>query len=236
MQTLQPIHVQLENLIRDKISQGEYGIGAALPSERKMAQTYGINRLTVRAALKNLQKEGLITAVHGKGYFVKNTKIRISFSGIRGFGARLKEQGVAHTSKVITAEKVSAGYVLSKKFGIPRGTPLFHLTRVRFGNGYTLAVDDTYILYDSIRNVESIDFSVSSLYDAFEENGIRLGGVLQLLTVFMLHGESSRVLELPETSPAFRINHCVFDTDEHLVEYTFSYVNPEHASIASYLK
>lgn len=236
MQTLQPIYVQLENLIRDKISQGEYPVGSPLPSERKMAETYGINRMTVRAALKNLQKEGIIKAEHGRGYFVQDKRIRISFSGIQGFGARLKEQGVAHSCKVITAEKVAAGYVLAKKFGVPKGTMLFHLTRVRFGNGQALAVDDTYLIYDMVKDIEKIDFAVSSLYDTFEQNGIKIEHASQYLTVFTLHGESAKVLELAESSPVFCINHCAFDNNGKLVEYTFSYVNPQLANIASYLK
>lgn len=74
MQNTLPIHVQLENLIRDKIANGEYAIGSCLPSERRLAETYGINRLTVRAALKNLRQEGLIVAHQGRGNFVNSAR------------------------------------------------------------------------------------------------------------------------------------------------------------------
>lgn len=236
MQNLLPIHVQLENLIRDKIASGEYVMGGPLPSERKMAEAYGINRLTVRAALKNLQKEGLITTIQGKGNFVCSAKMKLSFSTIRGFGAQLKEQGVAHTSQVLTAMKEPANYVLSQRFGVEKGFPLFRLTRVRFGNGHALAIDDTYVRYDSIANIEDIDFATHSLYRTFEENNIRLAKAQQVLSVYTMSGNSAQILELPDNAPVFCINHKVFDSDNRLVESTCSYVNPAHSSITSYLK
>lgn len=236
MQALQPIHVQLENLIRDKIAHGEFPIGTPLPSERRMAETYGISRLTVRTALQNLQKEGLILAQHGKGYFVQNSKIRINFSGLRGFGAQLKEQGVTHTSKVLFAKKMRSGYELSKAFSVPRGTPLFHLTRVRLANGHPVMVDDTYLLYDLIPDVEQYDFAVTSFYSVLDRNGIQLEHAQQFLSVYTLYGECAHVLELPDATPVFRINHRVYDHAGRLADYTFSYVNPHRANITTYLR
>ena len=51
MQNNTPIYSQLEKLIKDKILSGEYKFGEAIPSERKLAETYGINRMTVRSAI-----------------------------------------------------------------------------------------------------------------------------------------------------------------------------------------
>lgn len=235
MQNLLPIHAQLENLIKDKITSGEYAMGTSLPSERKMAETYGINRLTVRAALKNLQKEGLINTVHGKGNFVCSVKMKLSFSTIRGFGAQLKEQGVAHTNQVLFAKQVPAGYVLSQQFNIEKGSPLFRLIRLRFGNGRALSIDDTYVRYEAIPNIEKIDFSITSLYSTLEQNGVCLTKALQVLSVQNMYGESARLLEEPEGTPVFCINHRVFDSDDQLVEYTLSYISPSHSSITSYL-
>ncbi len=236
MQNTLPIHVQLENLIKDKIASGEYAMGSPLPSERKMAEAYGINRLIVRAALKNLQKEGLVHTEHGKGNFVSSARMKLSFSAIRGFGAQLKEQGVAHTNKVLIAEKFAATYVLSKLFGVPKGHTLFRLTRLRYGNGRPLALDDTYFLYDTVQNVEEIDFSVSSLYQTFEKNSIALTNAKQMLSIYALYDEDATLLDVPEGTPVFRIEHQVFGANSRLAEYTLSYINPSRSNITSYLK
>lgn len=236
MQQLLSIHAQLENLIRDKIASGEYPVGSPLPSERKLAETYGINRLTVRATLKNLQQEGLVVAEHGRGNFVCSSKVRVSFATIRGFGAQLKQQGVHHVSRVLYAQKVPAGYAISRKFDLPRGTDLFRLIRVRIGNGRAVAIDDTYIPYTAISGVEEIDFATHSLYTALEANHVQLANAQQQLTIRRLQGEWAAALEVPENAPVFCVEHCVFDENRRMIEHTLSYVNPDRSTISSYLK
>ena len=60
-----PIFMQLREVVRGRITTGEYAPGVAIPSENVLAQTYGINRLTVRSALDGLVKEGLLKRVQG---------------------------------------------------------------------------------------------------------------------------------------------------------------------------
>ena len=141
-----------------------------------------------------------------------------------------------HTSRVQFAEKTAAGYVLAQRFGVPKGTPLFRLVRARIGNGHALAIDDTHILYDLIPDVESIDFSVCSLYTTLEQNSVRLAKAQQVLTVYTMRGEGARVLELADGTPVFRIEHQVYNSEDQMVEHTLSYVSPARASISSYLK
>ena len=52
------LYIQLMNRILDKMRRGEYQVGDKMDSERVMAQQYGINRQTVRKALKMLEEEG----------------------------------------------------------------------------------------------------------------------------------------------------------------------------------
>lgn len=236
MQNGTPIHVQLENLIRGKIADGTYPTNSPLPSERKMAEAYGINRLTVRAALKNLQKEGLVRTEHGKGNFVSSVKIKLNFSTISGFGAQLKEQGVAHTNQVLLAEELPAGYIMSQNFNVEKGTPLFHLVRVRIGNGNPLAIDDTYILYDEIPRVASIDFETASLYQKLKECGNFPEYARQTLYIQRIYGKIAEVMALEDDTPVFCIIHQAYSAKHALIEYTLSYVNPTYSSVASCLR
>lgn len=71
-----PIYLQLREIIRNRIEEGEYLPGTAIPSENKLAETYGINRLTVRNAVDTLVNEGVLQRVQGKGVLLLaiNTK------------------------------------------------------------------------------------------------------------------------------------------------------------------
>ena len=69
-----PIYLQLREIIRNKIDDGEYMPGTAIPSENKLAETFGINRITIRNAVDALVNEGLLRRVQGKGVFVIGNK------------------------------------------------------------------------------------------------------------------------------------------------------------------
>ena len=73
------LYIQLMNRILDKMRRGEYQVGDKMDSERVMAQQYGINRQTVRKALKMLEEEGyknieLIQDLSGKDRIIKARK------------------------------------------------------------------------------------------------------------------------------------------------------------------
>ena len=61
-----PIYLQLREIIRNRIEEGEYLPGTAIPSENKLAETYGINRLTVRNAVDTLVKVFLLLVINTK--------------------------------------------------------------------------------------------------------------------------------------------------------------------------
>ena len=62
-----PLYIQLREVIRNKIEDGEYPVGTAIPSESQLAETYNLNPLSVRSALSALKYEGLLRSVQGKG-------------------------------------------------------------------------------------------------------------------------------------------------------------------------
>ena len=80
-ETSKPIYLQLREIIRNKIEEGEYMPGTAIPSENKLSEIYGINRITTRNAVEALVNEGLLRRVQGKGVFVVGG-IVLSVSGL----------------------------------------------------------------------------------------------------------------------------------------------------------
>ena len=80
-----PIYLQLREIVRTKIEDGEYLPGTAIPSENDMAATYGISRITVRSAVDALVNEGLLRRVQGKGVFVVGNKIEQAIEEFSGF-------------------------------------------------------------------------------------------------------------------------------------------------------
>lgn len=79
-----PIYQQIMNQIKDSILRGEVNSGEAVPSIRELAKELRISVITTKRAYDDLEKEGFLTSVAGKGFFVtsqnkeilKETKLR----------------------------------------------------------------------------------------------------------------------------------------------------------------
>jgi GntR family transcriptional regulator len=65
------VYKQIADVLRSRMTSGELGPGARLPSEHELVQAYGVARGTVRQAIVQLRSEGLIESVHGVGSFVR---------------------------------------------------------------------------------------------------------------------------------------------------------------------
>lgn len=93
-----PIYEQISTQIKNKILSGELGEGAALPSMRLLAKELRISVITTKRAYEELEREGLISSVTGKGSFVRGVnsellreealkKIESHMEEIRALGA-----------------------------------------------------------------------------------------------------------------------------------------------------
>ncbi|HCW74498.1 MAG TPA: GntR family transcriptional regulator, partial [Clostridiaceae bacterium] len=104
-----PIYLQLREIIRTKIEEGEYQPGMAISSENELAETYGINRMTVRSAIDALIKEGLLRSVQGKGIFVVGQKYERNLDILEGFTQVMKSKNASPKFKILQKNARAAG-------------------------------------------------------------------------------------------------------------------------------
>ena len=94
MQT--PIYQQIMNTIVEKIEKGDYLPGKKLPSERELAELYGVNRMTVKKAMDMLVDTGYLHRSVGKGTFVKEDKSKL----LLGVGKPAAVQNYGMSAKI----------------------------------------------------------------------------------------------------------------------------------------
>lgn len=68
-----PVYVQLADIVRDRIDRGVYIPGQVLPSEQQLMQEFGLARITVRQAIKELRGEGIVVTEPRRGTYVRET-------------------------------------------------------------------------------------------------------------------------------------------------------------------
>src|SRR5207253_3398597 len=101
----------------------ELGVGAAIPSERRLSTELGVSRLTVRAALDELVREGQLVRRHGSGTFVSEPKIAQQLT-LTSFSDDMRRRGMVPGSRTIDLETVHAGARLGRALHVSPNAPV----------------------------------------------------------------------------------------------------------------
>lgn len=126
--------------LAQRIRSGEYRAGDQLPSEPDLARAYNVSRVTMREALKGLQQEHLLYAVHGRGTFVAPAPITRPITRLQSVTELAVELGYAMTTRVLAVHNEEAAEPDAAALGVMVGTPLTRLERLRL-------VDDHPAIY-----------------------------------------------------------------------------------------
>src|SRR4051812_48438700 len=133
-----PLYAQLKEQIIAAIARGDLAPGDRIPSQRALCDDYRMSHMTVRRAISELLHEGVIYAIPGKGLYVTEPK-QDAEPPLRGFTEDMAQRGMVASSQVLAAEIVGASTVLSSALGVPIGTALIYLRRLRPGEGAAVA-------------------------------------------------------------------------------------------------
>src|SRR5512133_1306426 len=121
-----PAYEQVKTWIRQHIGSGRWKPGDPVPSEAALMQQFGISRMTVNRALRELAAEGLVTRVQGSGTRVAQLHRISSRLTIRDIHEEVAERGHVHTARVLCAAREKAGAPVAASLGLRKGAAVFH--------------------------------------------------------------------------------------------------------------
>lgn len=169
----EPLWIQAVNLIRGEIDKGVLRPGVRLAPERELCRQLGISRVTLRKALGHLVEEGVLSASHGRGWYVTQSTPKKEWpNSLESFSETAARMGLKPHSTVLKAESSPASIDEAEQLAIAPGTPLFRLERVRLLDGVPIALDLTRIALALVPEIEKVDFSNRSLYSTLAEAGV----------------------------------------------------------------
>ena len=219
------LYQQLADSLRDKIYEGKYAFGDKLPSERSLAEKFGISHLTVRKALAILEEEGMLLRVQGKGTFVRAQKYSIDMQHMDGFSSMFGQQGITITNKVLYSGVREAGFKYSRIFGIPREEHVFELIRLRQNGEDPVALEYNILPTKRVPHVEEYDYSLYSLWDVYRQAGIQLVEENQKLEIVKVYNPQADLLNVEEGADVLMLSSTALDLSGKVIEWTKIYDN-----------
>lgn len=219
-----PLYIQLREVIRGKIETGEYPPGTAIPSENQLAETYGLNRLSVRSALEALENEGLLKSVQGKGVFVRGVKTQRDLETLGGYRHTMEARGIDASTRVLIKAQRQAGPLYSRLLQLSPDDPIWFIRRIDSSNGDPVALEEIFLPYTLIPGLDEIDIGLFSLYDALGWNGIQPHIGQQTLRVTRLEPAQARLIDLSSGQAVMEFDYLIQDYAGRTIEFSRSWI------------
>lgn len=216
-----PLYLQLKRWIEDAIRRGIINPGDALPSERDLALKVDVSRVTVRKAVLQLVKDGVLVQRHGSGTFVATPPQRVeqSLSQLTSFTEDMARRGMA-----VHAEWLDRGlYAPSPEetviLGLSAGEDVARVARLRISGETPLAIERASLSASVLPDPKAV---TDSLYKLLDKAGNRPVRAIQRIRAANLGAEDARLLDVPPGSAGLNIERTSYLASGRVIEFTRS--------------
>jgi GntR family histidine utilization transcriptional repressor len=157
--TPQPPYARVKQYLKDALEAGRWAPGAQMPSEADLVGQFGVSRMTVHRALRELQDAGLITRLQGVGTFAAQLNRVSSTLTINDIQEEIQRRGHRHDATVHLKRAESAPAALAHRLGLNPGDTVFHTLIVHHEHGVALQCEDRYVNPACAPHYLDVDFT-----------------------------------------------------------------------------
>ncbi len=145
MNQKQPAYLTIKQHVLARIQDGTWKQGDTIPGEEALAREFGVSRMTVNRAIRELSDEQIVERIQGSGTFVAQQKYQATLVEIRNIADEIAARGHRHRSELQLLERTRAGEGMARRFGLKTGATLFHSVVVHFENDQPIQVEDRFV-------------------------------------------------------------------------------------------
>lgn len=216
-----PLYVQIRDSLRRQILEGHYSVHERLPSENAMMKSFGVSRITIRQALRDLHNEGLVFSAQGKGTFVSKPKAVQNVQRLEGFGEAMAAQGYEASARVLSIQQMKATKAVVAALDLSPGDEVVEVKRVRYLNREPVGLENSYFPLDIGRRMFSLDLS-GDIFPMLENLfGMALGGADIGLDAVLADEETQQYLNLKAGEAILRVERLTHSQNGRPIDFEY---------------
>ncbi|KXT76547.1 GntR family transcriptional regulator [Streptococcus sp. DD12] len=216
-----PAYIQIHDRLRDEIDKGEWRIGSRLPSERDLADDFGVSRMTMRQAIGLLVDEGLLERRRGSGTYVVGSQVRETMRVTTSFTEIVKSQGRTPSSRLISYERVHPNEQEVKNLGITAHSYIIRMERVRYADQMPVVFEVAAIPEKFIKNMDKESIT-SHFFQTLGDNGYQIGKSQQTIYAQLASQQVAEYLEIQQGDAILGLRQMTYFTDGQAFEFVKS--------------
>lgn len=216
----QKLYLQLYEILKKKIENNEWPVGAQIPTEEELCKMFNVSRATVRTAVLELVRQGYLKRQQGKGTFIYKSMVSEGLTMLTNFRELLFEEGLNFSATVLARTVMMPVDDLDGKLNIPKDKHIIFIKRLWSVENEPVLLQESYIPYHLCPLLIEEELEGHSLLDLLEKKyNIKITHIKNYIEVTPLNADEARLLGLPEGSLTILLNQYSY-SGETLVLYT----------------
>jgi len=212
------LYAQISRLIADEVSGGALQRGDRLPSERELCQRFGVSRVTLRRALADLVRQGVLESSRGRGWFVTTGVLGEPPNALQSFTETAAARGLPSAARVLEAASRPATLEEAEELAMAPGAALFHLRRVRLLGGLPIAFDHSRVPLDRAPALADTDFATTSLYAVLDAEGAGPARADYQVQAAAADDAAAALLDARPGDPVLVTEQITYDAEDRPIE------------------
>ena len=204
---------QVADGIERGIADGTFAAGERLPGETEIAETYRVNRHTVRRALATLAERGLVRAERGSGTYVEAHRLAYPLRARTRFSEIVGDSGHEPRGQLIETTDDIATRDLARELGLKTGAPLIRIESVRLADRTPICVSTTWLSAERFPDAGDVFASTRSMTKLLAHYGVRdYRRASTKITAAIADATDATHLDLPLGRPVLVVDATDVDT------------------------
>lgn len=224
------MYVQVADKIRNEIKLGIIKPGETIGSQKTLEERFDVSTVTVRQAIQLLKKEELVITNHGKGTFVKPTKVEQNLIHLQSFSEIMKEQGVQSTTQIKKMKLYPIDQTEENKLPLEFGERYLYIERIHLVDGKPIALAVIYIPGYIGENLTIQDLENHSIYWLLENKfNTIIGKAEQIIGACPAKDNLVKLLEVDEDTPLLKAERLSYSDDVPIEKIEFYYLHTAYS-------
>lgn len=141
-----PQYERIRRYILKGIGSGAWPDGVRIPSEHELVELFGVSRMTVNRALRELTAEGILVRAQGVGTFAaKLSKAQSTLLKTQDISEEIKLRGHRHTCQILKLQKQKSSAAVCEKLELPLNGNVFHSVIVHCENDIPVQLEERFV-------------------------------------------------------------------------------------------
>lgn len=221
-----PLYEKIRESVRADILSGTLRHHERIPSEKEFMSIFGVSRITVRQALGDLERDGMIFRIPGKGSYVAKPKEKPTqeLARLQGFAEAMEQQGYSARNRVVGLATLPASEEIAERLRVFVGAPVTEIRRVRYLDESPISFDITYVKADYGDRLAREDLAGRDIFLILEKDyGIPLGHADQCIQSLAADEVMANYLEVEVGSPVLYIERLAYTRSGEPLEFDYVY-------------